>query len=138
MVLPEGEPGPAAELVVDRAAGEEQHAVLGTVLPADTLVSRCLETGSPQLVEDIGAAGGRDPPPAEGEPGPAMAVPLPHDVGGAREPVRVREARSAGQFTEFDLDVAASLADHAALALDRADAVVVRARTSQAARTATG
>ena len=33
-------------------------------------------------------------------------------------------------FTEFDLDVAASLANHAALALDRADARLVRARTS--------
>ena len=35
-------------------------------------------------------------------------------------------------FTEFDLDVAASFAGHAALALDRADARLVRARTADA------
>ena len=128
VVLSEGGVRTEAELVVDRAAGDERDAVLGMVLPAGTLVSRCLDTGSPQLVEDIGAAG------VPGilsrhSLGPAMAVPLPHEAG-VRGSLFVLRNHDALAFTEFDLDVAASLANHAALALDRADARLVRARTS--------
>jgi signal transduction histidine kinase len=107
---------PDAELVVDRAAGARAGEMLGTCLPeGDNLVRRSLATHRPQLAESL----------PEGRPvaglGPAMAVPLLAD-GGARGSLLVLRDEGSPLFTEFDLDVAASLAGHAALALDRTDA----------------
>lgn len=116
VVLTHGVDGPDADLVVDRAAGADAAGVVGTsLLPGDTLVRRSLATRRPQLAEELD----------EGL-GPAMAVPLLADSG-VRGSLFVLRDAGAPQFTEFDLDVAASLAGHAALALDRSDAREARA-----------
>jgi signal transduction histidine kinase len=128
VVLAEGHFSPEHDLIVERAAGRERAAVIGTLLPPGTLVSRCLESRRPQLVDDIGASGFGDDL-THLSSGPAMAVPLPAEAG-VRGSLFVLRDRGSPAFTEFDLDVAASLAGHAALALDRADARVVRARTA--------
>lgn len=128
VVLSDGELHPDAELTVNRAAGSEGGRILGNVLTADTLVHRCLETHRPQLVDDLGAVTvsknlGR------AHLGPAMAVPLPAGEG-VRGCLVVLRTEGSPSFTELDLDVAASLAGHAALALDRADTRLVRARAA--------
>ncbi|MCY7395703.1 MAG: GAF domain-containing protein [Nocardioides sp.] len=127
VVLTHGVLEPYAGLVVDRAAGEAAGRVVGVALPpGEGLVRRCLETHRPQLVAAL-----EDGPYThllrQGERGPAMAVPLPADHG-VRGSLFVLRRQGAPQFTEFDLDVAASLAGHVALALDRADARVALAR----------
>jgi len=126
VILTHGAQEPFNELTVDRAAGRGAVEVLESIVAAgDTLVRRCLLTQRPQLVETLGAN-----PKTHALPprtlGPAMAVPLPAEAG-VRGSLFVLRDVGAPQFTEFDLDVAASLAGHAALALDRADARVARA-----------
>lgn len=117
-----------AELMVDRAAGQARENVVGVLVPTRGLIERCLRTEHPQLVEDIGES---DPGTLlpRSSLGPAMAVPLPAESG-VRGSLFVLRDQGSPPFTEFDLDVAASFAGHAALALDRADARLVRIRTS--------
>lgn len=115
------------DLVVDRAAGPGAERLLGLPVPREgSLVRRCLESQRPQLVEqhDPGVLRSVLTPELVG---PAMAVPLPADSG-SRGSLFVLRPRGASRFTEFDLDMAASLAGHAALALDRADARIALAR----------
>jgi signal transduction histidine kinase len=128
VVLCEGGLRPDVELTVDRAAGQARDSVVGVVVPTDGLVGRCLETGHPQLVDEAGASSSSTLLPGS-SPGPAMAVPLPAEAG-VRGSLFVLRDRGSHAFTEFDLDVAASFAGHVALALDRADARLVRVRTS--------
>ncbi len=127
VILSDCGPRVDAPLTVDRVAGSHSGLVLGSVVLPGTLVSRCLETGRPQLVDDLGSEGaGREPRVARG---PAMAVPLPSGTSVRGSLVAVRTEGSPA-FTEFDLDVAASLAGHAVLALDRSEARLVRARAA--------
>lgn len=128
VVLTDGGYHADAELVVDRAAGAQGAVVLGAVLPAGTLVQKCLESRRPQLVDDLGAET-TSKNLARSFLGPAMAVPLPAESG-VRGSLFVLRNESSPAFTEFDLDVVASLAGHAALALDRADARLDRARAT--------
>lgn len=128
VVLTDGEFRDNADLVVDRVAGAQGHLVLGSVLPPNSLVSQCLASLRPQLVEDLGSTTTFSKL-ARTSLGPAMAVPLPAVVG-ARGCLFVLRSEGSPALTEFDLDVAASLAGHAALALDRADARHDRARTA--------
>lgn len=116
------------DLVVERAAGPERHLVLGTALASGTLVARCMETGRPQMVDDLGTETTVTAL-SRVSLGPAMAVPLPAD-NGVRGSLFVLRREGAHAFTELDLDVAASLAGQAALALDRSAARVDRARTA--------
>lgn len=128
VVLTDGEFRAEAKLVVDRAAGAHSAIVLGKVLPPGTLIQLCLESRSPQLVKDIGAdLVSKDI--GRADLGPAMAVPLPADVG-VRGSLFVLRSLGSPVFTELDLDVVASLAGQAALALDRADARLDRARAA--------
>ena len=128
VVLSDGGSRADEDLVVDRVAGAHGGLELGSVVPPGTLVSRCLETRRPQLVEDLGGEGVPGMLP-RGFRGPAMAVPLPSGTGVRGSLVAVRP-EGAPAFTEFDLDVASSLAGHAVLALDRSEARVVRARAA--------
>lgn len=126
VVLTHGRAAPFTGVVVDRASGAAAASLVGQPLPADdTIVLRCLGTGLPQLVAELDHAypGTTSVRPAGG---PAMAVPLPADVGVRGSLLVLRSAGSA-RFAEFDLDVASSLAGHAALALDRADVRAARA-----------
>lgn len=128
VVLCEGGLRPGVELVVDRVAGHAKDAVLAGHVSDAGLVGTCLRSGRPQLVEDL-AASNPDTLLPRVSLGPAMAVPLPSESG-VRGSLFVLRDRGSPAFTEFDLDVAASFAGHAALALDRADARLVRMRTS--------
>jgi signal transduction histidine kinase len=122
VVLTHGTDDPDGLLVVDRATGTGSEGLLGAPLPAGdhSVVRRCLRTQRPQLMEQLEESALSRLLPKEAV-GPAMAVPLPADVG-VRGSLFVLRAYGDPQFTEFDLDIAASLAGHAALALDRADA----------------
>ena len=114
-------------LVVHRASGASASVMLGRAIPPDdVLLRRCLQTHRPQLAETLAPSAMTEllPP---GDLGPAMAVPLPADVG-VRGSLFVLRDLDAPRFTEFDLDVAASLAGHAALALDRTDARLARSQ----------
>lgn len=128
VVLCEGGLRPGIDLVVDRVVGQAKDCVLGVRVSATGLVGDCLRSGRPQLVEDIGASNPDTLLPRTAL-GPAMAVPLPSEAG-VRGSLFVLRDNGSPSFTEFDLDVAASFAGHAALALDRADARLVRIRTS--------
>jgi signal transduction histidine kinase len=92
------------------------------------LVTECLETQRPQLHEGIGDDAGV-PYVGQASLGPAMAVPLPAE-NGVRGSLFVLRDPGAPAFTEFDLDVAASFAGQAGLALDRADTREIRARAA--------
>ena len=128
VVLCEGGLRPGVELVVNRVVGQARDALLGVPVSAEGLVGDCLRSGRPQLVEDL-ASSNPDTLLPRVSLGPAMAVPLPSEAG-VRGSLFVLRDRGSPTFTEFDLDVAASFAGHAALALDRADARLVRMRTS--------
>ncbi len=125
VVLTHGVEEPYDGLVVDRAAGVGAASVLGAGLaPGSSLVRRCLTTRRPQLTDQLPGEGAAHLPASA--LGPAMAVPLPAQVGVQGSLFVLRDV-GAPQFTELDLDVAASLAGHAAIALDRARAREVRA-----------
>ncbi len=128
VVLCDGELHPDAELIVNRAAGREGSRILGTVLTPDTLVHRCLQTHRPQLVDDLGSVTVSKNL-ARAHLGPAMAVPL-QTGEGVRGCLVVLRSEESPSFTELDLDVVASLAAHAALALDRAAARLVLSRAA--------
>jgi signal transduction histidine kinase len=126
VVLTHGESEPYDGLHVDRAAGVHAEDVVGRPLEAgDNIIRRCLRTRRPQLIEAWTESAGTRLLPRDAL-GPAMAVPLPAGVG-VRGSLFVLRDVAAAQFTEFDLDVAASLAGHAALALDRSDARAAQA-----------
>jgi signal transduction histidine kinase len=127
VILTESDHPSYDDLVVDRVAGVEGDSLLGVRLPAASLVSQCLESRRPQLVDDIGDQLHPHILP-RASLGPAMAVPLPAEQG-TRGCLFVLRDQGSHSFTEFELDVAASLAGHAALALDYADAREARARS---------
>ncbi len=137
VVLTHGDVPPFSDVVVDRVSGSSGPRVLGRrLLARDGLVRQCLNTRRPQLTDELmDELRDEDDEPAPRylpveEYGPAMALPLTSEVG-MRGSILVLRDRGQPRFTELDLDVAASLADHAALALDRADARVARVRLDQ-------
>ncbi len=141
VVLTHGDGEPFDDVGADRASGASSARVLGRRLPpGDGVVRRCLRTRRPQLVDELveelaeelrdDGGGAGTPYLPVGACGPAMALPLTSQVG-LRGSILVLRDRGQPHFTELDLDVAASLADHAALALDRADARLARVRLEQ-------
>ena len=145
VVLTHGAEGDFEGVGADRVSGASGARVLGRRLPpGDGLVRRCLRSRRPQLADQLAdeladepadelldPGGEPDPPylPVD-EYGPAMALPLTSEAG-MRGSILVLRDQGQPRFTELDLDVAASLADHAALALDRADARLARVRLDQ-------
>lgn len=125
VVLPSGED----RLHVDRAVGSDAEAVLGAQLPTKgTLVGRTLLAGHAQLMDDIsdGTVTTYFP---RGRFGPTMAIPL-LTSDGARGALSVTRYRHRQRFTDFDLEVAASFAAQATLALELSDAQQNKARVS--------
>lgn len=117
----------AGALIAEHASGEGSQQILGaTVQMAESLPGRALITGRPQMVDDI--ADGSLPTHLEvSRFGPQMAVPL-RGVAGAHGVLAVARRRNGSRFTEDDLDVAASFAAHATVALELADAHATRER----------
>lgn len=117
VVLPDKD---GAGLIIERAAGLGAEEAVGTGLPsAGTLAGRSLASGRPHLADDI--SGLEAELALAHDFGPAMAVPL-VATSGARGALFVARRKGAARFTENELDVAASFAGQAALALERADA----------------
>ncbi len=117
------------QLDIHHAVGEYADAALQATLPRHgSLIGQALLAGHAQLMNDIsdGSVVTYLPP---GKFGPAMAVPLLTSAG-SRGALSVVRERGAPRFTEFDLDVAASFAAQATLALELADAQQDRARVA--------
>lgn len=104
-------------LVARRTSGDEADRLLDQkVVTDDSLASEAIRSGRPQLIDDIA-----DPPlttdPSAKPYGAEMAVPMlasngPHGV------LLVARYRGRPRFTETDIDVAASFAAHATMALE--------------------
>lgn len=113
-------------LIVEVAAGAGAEELMALTSPTEgTLVGQALDSGAPVLVADLNALPPQTHPFAslvDDLPlGPVMVLPLggPSTVRGALVVARVKGGRP---FTEADLGMAATFADHAALALELADA----------------
>ncbi len=108
-------------LVARRTSGDEAERLLEhKVLTEDSLPNEAIRSGRPQLIDDVA-----DPPltvdPSGKAYGAEMAVPMlasngPHGV------LLVSRYRGRPRFTETDIDVAASFAAHATMALELARA----------------
>ncbi len=114
--------GADGSYMVDVAAGDGAAELAGLAVPVqDTLFGLALDSGRPVLVEDItnnqDAAGLAE----VANLGPVMVLPLgtSHQVRGA-----LAVGRRAGRhrFDQADLEMATTFANHAALALELADA----------------
>ncbi|PJJ56786.1 histidine kinase [Mumia flava] len=120
-------PDDPTTLTVRHACGDATSGVVGlTVVVEGSLAGTAFRTAAPSLTTAIDESGYDTLLPA-GEFGPAMALPL-RGRDGVRGAIVVVRTAGARRFTEFDLDVAASFAGQAALALERADAAADRAR----------
>ncbi|MDO9378444.1 MAG: GAF domain-containing protein [Nocardioidaceae bacterium] len=121
--------GNGTHLRIERAVGERADAVRGLLLPVDgTMAGAAYASGRPQLVQDV--ADSSVVPHLSGlDLGPAMAVPM-LTARGARGAVSVAREAGAPALTDHDLDVAASFAAQAALALELATAQADQGRIS--------
>ena len=117
-------PTPDGErLQVEVAAGEGAAALAGMTYPrADTLAGVALETGQPILVPDVRADRRYRVHMSDVLPvGPVMVLPL-VGTSGVRGALVVGRLDHRRRFEEADLDMAVGFANHAALALELADA----------------
>ena len=120
VVLPEPD---GDQLVVRVATGEQAHRLTGTACPRQgTMPGEAIAGGRPVMIEDAGSQDRFWVEAAEVLPvGPVMALPL---VGsrGARGALVVARMHGRHRFTRADVDMALAFANHAALALELADA----------------
>jgi signal transduction histidine kinase len=120
VVLPTSNPG---RLMVEVASGSHADELAGFSYPqANTLAGLVFETGRPALVRDVTEDEGYHVHLLEVLPvGPVMVLPL---VGsqGVRGALMIARLHGRHHFDEPDLDMATTFANHAALALELADA----------------
>ncbi|MFC3687958.1 GAF domain-containing protein [Aquipuribacter hungaricus] len=127
VVLPVEAGAPDGELAVHRAAGRSSESLVAVRFPAaGTLAGTSMRTGRPQLRDSWGTVALL----ASAVLGPVMAVPL-VAAGGVRGSLLVARDEAGRRFSQGDLDVVASFAGQAALALERADARQVRLRAQE-------
>jgi len=116
-------PTPAGDrLMVEVAAGQRADDFAGLTYPIEnTMVGLTFETGQPVLVGDVNDEKFKIHLSQLLSVGPVMALPL---VGAQRMRGALVVARMHGRhrFDESDLDMATTFANHAALALELADA----------------
>src|SRR5579859_1917960 len=113
---------PGDRLMVEVAAGERAGDFAGLTYPiANTMVGLAFETGHPVLVGDVNEENYNIHLSQLLSVGPVMALPL---IGAQRMRGALVVARLHGRdrFDEADLDMATTFANHAALALELADA----------------
>jgi signal transduction histidine kinase len=120
VVLPTAD---ATQLMVEVAAGVGADELTATTYPVEgSLVGLALQTRQPVIVADSLAPGcPTSPELRDAGAGPAIALPLdgPHSPRGALVIARLRGRRP---FTDADLEMAATFARHAAMALELSDA----------------
>ncbi|GIF73846.1 GAF domain-containing sensor histidine kinase [Asanoa siamensis] len=116
VILPD--PDDDTELRVDVAVGLSAERLAGTRVPArDSLSARVLATGQPLRLADPGASSPVEVP----DLGPVLAVPL---LGSGQVHGVLWTVRAPGRplFTADDVEMAASFANQAALAIELAEA----------------
>lgn len=130
LLLPDDRPGGSGQLAVEVGVGAAAEAVRGQQFPlADSLAADVLRTGKPALTPQLADGTGLAALVAEEVAvGAVLAVPL---LGSGRVHGVLVAARRSGRpaFTAADLDMAGSFANHAALAIELAQA---RVRQQQA------
>ena len=120
VVLPTSDP---TQLMVEVAAGERAGALVGFTYPAErSLIAKVFDTGRPTLVQDATRESESFIHLHEVSPvGPLMIIPLAGTTA-TRGALSVGRVQGRHAFTEADLDMAQTFADHAAVALELADA----------------
>ena len=112
-------------LKASRTSGPASEQVAVTpLLPEDSLPFEAMRSGRPQLTDDWSDGSRHEEPSPYG---PEMAVPM-MGSDGAHGVLVVARYRDKPRFTETDLDVAASFAAHATVALEFGQAHVDRER----------
>jgi len=126
VVLPAGD---GSRLIVEVAEGQGAEKLAGATYPlAGSLAGMAIGTGRPVLVGDVQDEQSYPVHLSLAMPvGPMMMLPLtgPEHVQGA---LAVGRARGRARFTESDLDIATTFANHAAIALELADSREQRQR----------
>jgi signal transduction histidine kinase len=117
-------PTPSGRLMVEVASGTSADELTGYTYPVDnTLAGLAFDTGRPVLVGDVNEDGRAYQVHLTEvlDVGPVMALPL---VGlrGTRGALVVGRIHGRSRFDEADLDMAMTFANHAAVALELADA----------------
>jgi signal transduction histidine kinase len=110
------------ELRIEVAVGRRAEHLTGMRVASDSLLGRVSSTGEPVRLSQVEDEGEREPlTGGELDAGPVIAVPL---LGsrGSRGVLAAIRRRGRGGFTDTDLDMAGSFANHAALALELAEA----------------
>jgi signal transduction histidine kinase len=116
-------------LMVEVASGLNADALVGlTYDRADTLAAITFDTGKPILVADVQAEPRRYVHLVEAAPiGPVIVVPLVASAA-VRGALVIGRLRNRSRFDEAELEMATGFANHAALALELADARDARQR----------
>ena len=111
------------DLTIEVSVGADAATLIGRTVPVATSLSgRVFTSAEPARVTQLAAGSGlRALTSGEVDLGPVLAVPL---VGSGRVHGVLTAARLNGRpgFTDADVDMAASFANHAALAIERAEA----------------
>jgi signal transduction histidine kinase len=123
--------GDGSELRVEEAAGPPELRLHGTSTPVDgSLPGHVSTTGEPLRLSHVEDEAERASLAAgELDAGPVLVVPL-LGARGARGVLTAVRARGRTAFTETDLDMASSFANHAAIALELAEARTEQQRTA--------
>jgi signal transduction histidine kinase len=111
-------------LMVEVATGEQAAQLTALSYPVeDTIAGVAINTGRPVLVGDVTQQQSYRVHLAQLTPvGPMMALPLLGTQGSSRGAVLVARVPGRHRFNEADLDIATTFAQHAAVALELADA----------------
>ncbi len=115
-------PAEDGELRIEVAVGRRAEHLTGTRVAADSLLGRVSSTGEPVRLSQVEDEGERESVTCgELDVGPVIAVPL-RGSRGSRGVLAAIRRRGRSGFTDTDLDMAGSFANHAALTLELAEA----------------
>ncbi|WP_156914591.1 GAF domain-containing protein [Thermocrispum municipale] len=115
------DPADSDSLVVRAAAGEDALGTEGTMLPKKTpVVADVLASGAPQLTDDLGKYLPDDLALPSGLSGPAVVVAI-HNTAQANGVLLAGRQKGAEKFSRDQVQVLASFADQASVAMELAD-----------------
>lgn len=112
-------------MMIEVAVGEDADGLAGAVFDADgSVTGEVTRTGQAVLSDDVAARPANGQGQSSGPPivvGPVMVVPMLGECG-ARGALVIARRCGGGPFGEEDLELATAFANHAAIALELADA----------------
>jgi len=115
------DPADVDSLVVRAAAGQDAEGIEGTVLPKKTpVVAEVLASGAPQLTDELGKYLPDDLALPAGLAGPAAVVAI-HNTAQANGVLLAGRQKGAETFSRDQVQVLASFADQASVAMELAD-----------------